>query len=321
MYEDIKKNKIKTVEIVFVFLVLISLMIYFVSYYFMESSWFAIIFAMVFSIISTLLTYWNSDKIVLKSVNARKAEDPEYDQIRNILDGLMIASGLTNRPEVYVMDSDQPNAFATGRDPEHAVICLTTGIIKKLDYYELESVIGHELSHIKNYDIRLSAVVSVMVGFVVMLSDIFRRSILRRGGRKSGGDTNAINILLIVLGVLSLLLAPIASKIIQLAVSRRREYLADATSVQMTRNPDAMISALVKISSDDSVMEQASNSSAHMFISNPFRGKKVSSIFQTQPDIQDRIAAIQKLRWLTFFEYRGIIPSCLFKMNFILWRN
>lgn len=297
MYDDIKKNKIKTIEIVLVFLTIIALMIYFISYYFMDSSLFAIIFAMVFSIISTLLTYWNSDKIVLKSVNAYKAEGPEYEEIQHILDGLMIASGLTTRPELYVMDSNQPNAFATGRNPEHAVICLTTGIIKKLDYYELEGVIGHELSHIKNYDIRLSAVVSVMVGFVIMLADIFRRSIFyRRGGSNSHGDRSTFNIILIILGMISFILAPIASKLIQLAVSRRREYLADATSVQMTRNPDAMISALVKISSDDTEMEQASNSSSHMFISNPFKGKKMSAILQTHPNIEDRIAAIEKLR-------------------------
>ena len=297
MYDDIKKNKIKTFEIVLLFLTIIALMIYFISYYFMESSIFALIFALGFSIVSTLLTYWNSDKLVLKSVNAYKAEGPQYDEIQHILDGLMIASGLNNRPELYIMDSDQPNAFATGRNPEHAVICLTTGIIKKLDYYELEGVIGHELSHIKNYDIRLSAVVSIMVGFVVMLADIFRRNIIyRRSGNRSNGDKSTFNLILIVLGSISLLLAPIASKLIQLAVSRRREYLADATSVQMTRNPDAMISALVKISSDNTEMEQASNSSSHMFISNPFKGKKMSAILQTHPNIEDRIAAIEKLR-------------------------
>ena len=295
MYNDIRKNKVKTAGIVFFFLTMIALIIYFVAYYFMDGSWFAIVIALGFSIISTLITYWNSDKMVLKSVNAYKAEIEAYPEINHILDGLMVASGLTKRPELYIMDSEQPNAFATGRDPEHAVICLTTGIIKKLDYYELEGVIGHELSHIKNYDIRLSAVVSVMVGFVIMLSDIFRRSMFR-SRRSSSNDRSSGNVILVILGLIALILSPIASRLIQLAVSRRREYLADATSVQMTRNPDAMISALKKISSDDSEMYQASQSSAHMFISNPFKGKKLTTLLQTHPAIEDRIEAIEKLR-------------------------
>lgn len=294
MYDDIKINKRKTVGIVFLFLTFISLIVYFITYYFMDGSYFAIIIAMSFSIISTLVTYWNCDKIVLKSVNAQKAEGPEYDEINHILDALMIASGMSHRPELYVMESEQPNAFATGRDPEHAAICLTTGIIKKLNYYELEGVIGHELSHIKNYDIRLSAVVSVMVGFVIMLSDMFTRSVRYR--RRSSNDDKGGNIVLIVLGLVAIILAPIAAKLIQLAVSRRREYLADASSVGMTRNPDAMISALIKISSDDSEMEQASQSSSHMYISNPFRGKKMSAMLKTHPNIEDRIAAIEKLK-------------------------
>ena len=295
MFDDIRKNKIKTAGIVFFFLTMIALIIYFISYYLMDGSWFAIVIAMTFSIVSTLLTYWNSDKMVLKSVNAYRAEADEYPEINNILDGLMVASGLSKKPDLYIMDSEQPNAFATGRDPEHAVICLTTGIIQKLDYYELEGVIVHELSHIKNYDIRLSAVVSVMVGFVIMLSDIFRRSIFRNR-RSSSNDRSSANLIILVLGLIALILSPIASRLIQLAVSRRREYLADATSVQMTRNPDAMISALEKISSDDSEMYQASESSSHMFISNPFKGKKIGTLLQTHPAIEDRIEAIEKLR-------------------------
>ena len=295
MFDDIRKNKIKTAGIVFFFLTMIDLIIYFISYYLTDGSWFAIVIAMTFSIVSTLLTYWNSDKMVLKSVNAYRAEADEYPEINNILDGLMVASGLSKKPDLYIMDSEQPNAFATGRDPEHAVICLTTGIIQKLDYYELEGVIGHELSHIKNYDIRLSAVVSVMVGFVIMLSDIFRRSIFRNR-RSSSNDRSSANLVILVLGLVALILSPIASRLIQLAVSRRREYLADATSVQMTRNPDAMISALEKISSDDSEMYQASESSSHMFISNPFKGKKIGTLLQTHPAIEDRIEAIEKLR-------------------------
>ena len=185
MYEDIKKNKIKTGVIVFSFLTMITFIIYFVCYMFDMSSYAAITIALVFSVISTIATYYNCDKIVLASVHAREATREEDLQLTNILDALMVASGLEHKPRLYVVESAQPNAFATGRNPEHAIICVTTGLLRKLDYYELEGVVAHELSHIKNYDIRLSAVVSVMVGFVVMLSDIFTRTMFRSSRRSS----------------------------------------------------------------------------------------------------------------------------------------
>ena len=174
MYDDIRKNKIKTGIIVFLFLTMITLLIYFICYI-LDLGEFAIIFALIFSIISTIATYYNCDKVVLASVKARPATKEEDLQLTNILEGLMVTSGLTTKPRLYVVESNQPNAFATGRNPENSIICVTTGLLEKLNYYELEGVVAHELSHIKNYDIRLSAVVSVMVGFVIMLSDMFFR--------------------------------------------------------------------------------------------------------------------------------------------------
>lgn len=294
MYEDIKKNKMKTIGIVFGFLTMITLIIYYICNAFGYSEY-SIVIALIFSIISTVATYYNCDKVVLASVKARPATREEDLQLTNILDALMITSGLTNKPRLYVVDSMQPNAFATGRNPENAVICVTTGLIEKLNYYELEGVVAHELAHIKNYDIMVSAVVSVMAGFVVMLSDWFLRITFRR---RRNDDDNA-NPIVMIIGLICLIVSPIVSQLIQLAVSRRREYLADATAVSFTRNPDGLISALRKISTDDTTMETASESSAHMFIVTPFKNKRKtnkSSLFSTHPAIEERIQAIEELK-------------------------
>lgn len=298
MYEDIKINKIKTGGIVFGFLIMITLIIYFVCYMFDISSYAAITIALCFSIISTIITYYNCDKVVLASVHAREATHEEDLQLTNILDALMVSSGLEYKPKLYVMESSQPNAFATGRNPEHSVICVTTGLLEKLDYYELEGVVAHELSHIKNYDILLSAVVSVMVGFVIMLSDVFTRSIFR-SSRKSRNNDKGGNAIILVIGLIFLILSPIISNLIQLAVSRRREYLADATAISFTRNPDGLISALKKISEDDSKLDVASNSNSFMYISNPFpkkRARQVSNLFSTHPSVEERVAALENLK-------------------------
>jgi heat shock protein HtpX len=258
---------------------------------------YSIIIALAFSIISTIITYYNCDKVVLASVKARPATKEEDLQLTNILEGLMVASGLEHKPRLYVVESNQPNAFATGRNPEHAVICVTTGLMKKLNYYELEGVVAHELSHIKNYDILLSAVISVMVGFLVMLSDTFSRRMFY--GRRKNDRDNDSNPIVMIIGLILLIVSPLLSKIMQLAVSRRREYLADATAVSFTRNPDGLISALKKITSDDSELNVASNSTAHMYIASPFKDKKnkeKGSIFDTHPPVSARIEALEKLK-------------------------
>lgn len=296
MYDDIRKNKFKTGIIVFSFLTMITLIIYYLCYAFGYSEY-AIVIALIFSIISTIATYYNCDKVVLASVKARPATKEEDLKLTNILEGLMITSGLTSKPKLYVVDSMQPNAFATGRNPDNAIICVTQGLLEKLNYYELEGVVAHELAHIKNYDIRLSAVVSVMVGFVVMLSDTFLRITYR--SRRRNDDNDKGNAILMLIGFICLIISPIVSQLIQLAVSRRREYLADATAVSFTRNPDGLISALRKISSDDEELDVASNSNAHMYIVTPFKNKRKtnkSNLFSTHPGIEERIEALEKLR-------------------------
>ncbi len=296
MYDDIRKNKIKTGIIVAIFMAMISCIVYSICYIFGYSEY-AMFFALVFSIISTIATYYNCDKIVLASVNARPATKDEDLQLTNILDDLMIASGVPVKPRLYVVDSAQPNAFATGRNPENAIICVTTGLIEKLEYYELEGVVAHELAHIKNYDIRLSAVISVMVGFVIMLSDMFARISFRRSRRDNDSSSGAQAIILII-GLIFLIISPIVSQLIQLAVSRRREFLADATAISFTRNPDGLISALRKISGDEEELETASNSTAYMYIITPFKNKRKekSSLFSTHPSTTERIEALENLR-------------------------
>lgn len=294
MYEDIKKNKIKTGVVVFAFLTMITLILYYLCYAFNFGEY-AIVIALIFSIVSTIATYYNCDKIVLASVRAREATKEEDLEITNILDALMLTSGFTTKPRLYVIDSMQPNAFATGRNPENAIICVTQGLLQKLDYYEIEAVIAHELAHIKNYDIRLSAVISVMVGFVIMLSDMFMRVSFR--SRRSDDDNNSGNAILMIIGLIFLIISPIISKLIQLAVSRRREFLADATAISFTRNPDGLISALVKISSDDEELDVASNSNAHMYIVTPFKEKRnKSSLFSTHPSVEERVEALRNLK-------------------------
>ena len=301
MYQDIRNNKIKTGFIVSLFVIVIALIIYYICMAF-DLGYMSIIIAMIFSIASAWASYYYSDKIVLSINRARPASSEQYQKLNNILDGLMVSSGLSDRPKLYVVDDQQPNAFATGRNPKNAVICVTTGLLEKMDYYELEGVIAHELSHIKNYDIRLSAVVSVMVGFMVILTDWVSRALFL--GRFSDDDNNdnSGNPVLMLIGLICLILAPIFGQLMQLALSRRREYLADASAIEITRNPDGLISALQKLDADTNQLRTANNSTAHMYIVNPFKSnlkngkRRKTNLLSTHPSIEDRIEAIRNLK-------------------------
>ena len=292
MFEDIRKNKIKTSLIVSIFIILITLIVYYICMAF-ELGYMSILIALIFSIGSAFASYYNCDKIVLSMNKARPANQEEFKKLNNILDSLMISSGLEFRPKLYVVEDNQPNAFATGRDPEHSVICVTTALLERLDYYELEGVLAHELSHISNYDIRLPAIVTVMVGVIVMLSDMFTRTFLYRD-RDNDSDSKG-NAIIMLIGLICLIISPIFAKLLQLAVSRRREYLADATAVQYTRNPEGLISALIKISKNPNELKNASKATAHMYISNPFRDRK-TNLFSTHPATEDRIEALRNIK-------------------------
>lgn len=302
MFEDIKKNKVKSGFIVSGFIIMITLIVYYIAMAFDFSGPMAITIAMMFSIITAFASYYNSDKIILSVTKARPANQEEDLKLVHILDALMISSGLPARPRLYVVDDPQPNAFATGRNPEHSIICVTTGLLDKLEYYELEGVIAHEMSHIKNYDIRLSCVVSVMVGFIVMLSDMVSRMIFWGGFDNDRDKDNNANGFLMLIGFICLILSPIFGSLMQLALSRKREFLADSTAVEFTRNPDGLISALQKLENDPNQLETANSATANMYIVNPFRkntkeGKrKSSSLWSTHPSTEDRIEALRNLK-------------------------
>lgn len=297
MFEDIKKNKIKSWFIVLLFLAFIAVIVYYICMA-LDLGELSIIIAMIFAIVSTWGSYYYSDKIVLKLNNARPATKEEDLKLVNILDSLVISAGLQEKPQLYVIEDAQPNAFATGRNPKHAVICVTTGLLEKLEYYELEGVLAHEMSHIKNYDILLSAVVSVMVGFVVILSDWFTRISFYGGRRGRDGDNdNNGNAIIMLIGLIFLILAPIFGQLMQLAISRKREFLADATAIEFTRNPDGLISALEKISADPNELKVANKATENMYIANPFRNKKKSSdLWSTHPSTEARIEALRNLK-------------------------
>ena len=300
MFENVKKNKIESGFIIAIFIIMITIIVYYICHA-LKFGTLSIVIALIFSIATAWGSYYYSDKIVLSLNKARPATKEEDLKIVNILDALMVTSGLSTKPRLYVVDDPQPNAFATGRNPEKAVICVTTGLLEKLDYYELEGVIAHELSHIKNYDIRLSCVVSVMVGFIVMLSDMFSR-ILFWGGLDNDRDSNKGNAILMVIGLIFLILSPIFGSLMQLALSRKREFLADSTAIEFTRNPDGLISALQKLEADSNQLATANSATANMYIVNPFKKntkegkKKSSSIWSTHPSIEDRIEALRNLR-------------------------
>ena len=296
MFEITKKNKIESGVIIGIFILVITLIIYYICNA-LDLGSISIVIALIFSIASAWGSYYYSDKIVLVSCKARPATKEEDQKLVNILDALMVTSGLPCKPRLYVVEDAQPNAFATGRNPQNAVICVTTGLLEKLD-----CVIAHELSHIKNYDIRLSCVVSVMVGFIVMLSDMVSRMIFWGGFDNDRDKDNNANGFLMLIGFICLILSPIFGSLMQLALSRKREFLADSTAVEFTRNPDGLISALQKLENDPNQLETANSATANMYIVNPFRkntkeGKrKSSSLWSTHPSTEDRIEALRNLK-------------------------
>lgn len=291
MFQVSKKNKTKTFFIITIFIALLSYLVY-VFLSLNDFGPMAVPIAIISSIIASWGAYYHSDKIVLSLNGARPATKEENQRMYENLEGLCIAANLP-MPKLYIMDDLSPNAFATGRNPEHAVICVTTGLMEKLDSYELEGVLAHELSHIKNYDILLQTIASVFVGFVTILSDLFFR-ISVRSNRKREDDNNSSSALFAIIGVIFLLFSPIVATLLQLALSRNREFLADSSAIELTRNPQGLISALKKISSDPDPLEQANKSTECLYISNPLKKEGISQkLFSTHPPIEDRIKALE----------------------------
>jgi len=248
--------------------------------------------AVIFSILMSVGSYWWSDKIVLAMSGAKEVTHDNAREIYHIVENLCITAGLPV-PKIYIIEDTALNAFATGRNPEHGVICLTTGIINKLEKSELEGVIAHELSHIGNRDILLSTVVVVLVGFVTLLADWFRHWAFFGGSSDDDNKPAQLKLILIIAAVALSILAPFFALLMQLAISRKREYLADASGALLTRYPEGLARALEKISQDTEPLEAANRATAHLYIANPFKGKKVSSLFMTHPPIDERIRILR----------------------------
>ncbi len=296
-YEIVDENKFKSNLVIAGFIGFISLSVYLISYALgYDSS--AVFFAVIFSSIGSVGSYYYSDKIVLAMSGARPATKKEFFNFYTVTENL-IGIARVPMPKLFVIDDTAMNAFATGRDPEHAVICATTGILERLTRSELEGVIAHELSHVKNYDIRLMGIVTVLVGTVTLLADWLLR--FNFGNRRNKDeDTGNLGVFLFVAGLIMALLSPIVAQLIQLAVSRRREFFADASSVALTKHPEGLIRALEKITADTEPLEAANKATAHLYIANPLKNRTDSigwfaGLFNTHPPVKDRIKALQGL--------------------------
>lgn len=255
------------------------------------------IFAVVFSVISSFISYYYGDSIVLAMSHARPADRKRDFDFYTVTQNLCIAANLSV-PRLFVIEDTAMNAFATGRDPKHAVVCATSGILSKLERRELEGVIAHELSHIKNYDIRLMAVVAVLAGTVAFMADLFLRNLWWGRGRSRDRNNDSSGIFMII-GIVLAIITPVVATLIQLAISRRREFLADASSAFLTRYPEGLARALEKLSKDKEVLEAATNATAHLFIANPFHEKNFgawfANIFNTHPPIMERIKVLRTM--------------------------
>jgi len=263
------------------------------SYVYGDTSIFYI--AIFFSLFMNVLAYWHSDKIVLKMAHAHPVTRENARELYNIVENLCITAGLPV-PKMYIVDEQAPNAFATGRDPEHAAVAVTQGLLDRLDRSELEGVLAHELSHIGNRDMLVSTVVVVLVGFIALLSDFFLRSIFWRGrGRSSRSEGNAGAVFMLI-GIVLAILSPIIAKLMHLAISRKREFLADSSGALLTRYPEGLARALKKIASDETPLRVAHNTTAHLWLDDPFKGKQKKSwfhrLFLTHPPTEKRIAAL-----------------------------
>ena len=300
IYSAISANKWKTILIMLLFVVFITT----VGFVFGRATGYGIsyaIFAFVLATFSSIGSYYFSDKLVLATVGAKPIKKSDNPQLYRIVENLAIGDGIPT-PKIYIMREDAPNAFATGRDPKHAVVCVTQGILDRLNHAELEGVIAHELSHVKNFDTRLMGIVAILVGFVAILANIFMNQLWwgNFGGRDRDREGNNIQSIFILVGIVFAILSPIIATLIQLALSRKREYLADASGALLTRYPEGLASALEKIAAYQRPIASVSNATAQLFIENPLKGKSDSKswfagLFDTHPPIEERIRILRSM--------------------------
>jgi heat shock protein HtpX len=293
LYSERSANTTRTILLMGVFFALVMLIGWGISYYFNDPSLFIIAFGI--AVVMNVGSYWFSDKVVLSMTGAKPANRSEHFDLYTIVENLSITAGM-QMPKVYIVNDPAPNAFATGRDEKHAVVAVTTGLLGMLEKNELEGVIAHELSHIKNRDMLVMTVAVVLAGFVAIVADMFLRASMFGGNRDS--DNGKAGALFLVLAIVSVILAPLAAQLIQMAISRKREFLADASGALLTRYPQGLASALEKISGYAQPMRNASHATAHLFIGNPFGAKAgsfVNTMFSTHPPTQERVKRLRQL--------------------------
>lgn len=296
VYSQIGENKFKSYLTIFFFILFIIFFFYITGLYLGNSEGYFLM-GMIVSLVSGIGSYYYSDKIVLAMSGAKPANKKQYFNFYTAAENMAIAAGIP-MPKLYVIADSAPNAFATGRDPKHAVVAATTGLLEKLERAEVEGVIAHEMSHVKNYDILLMSIVSVLVGMLMFVVDWISHSLF--WGSNRDNDNKNTGVITLVLFLATLILTPIIASLIQMSISRKREYLADASAALLTRNPDALASALEKISSDRVVLKNASNGMAHMYIENPFQKKSkftnwLSGLFSTHPPVEERIRLLRAM--------------------------
>lgn len=293
MYEAITSNKVRSYFLVFFFLIFVIAIGYIFGVV-LGYGYFVVAIAVIIAISMALFSYFKGDKAVLSLSKAREIKKDEFPLLVNVVEGLSIASGLPN-PKIYVIEDSAMNAFATGRDPKHASIAVTTGLIDKLNRTELEGVIAHELSHVKNYDIRLMTLIVILVGTVVLLGDFMFRSFLWGGPRRSRNNQGSG--IFILIAIVLAILSPIIAQLIKFAISRKREFLADADSALLTRYPEGLANALEKLSKDKEPLEAANKATAHLFIVNPLKNLKgsLNNLFSTHPPIGERIKRLREM--------------------------
>ena len=303
VYDLVASNKRRSVLLALGFIVILVVIGWAVSLLVGFGSW-GVVVALVVAGFLAFLSYWKSDTVALAMSRAKPADPETYRRLHNLVEGLCIAAGLP-KPRLYIIEDDAPNAFATGRNPKHAAIAVTTGLLEKMNRVELEGVLAHELSHIKNYDILVSTLAVTMVGAIALLSDIGIRMLWWNGGRRGRddrNDNNPLGIILLIVGLVVIILAPLIAQLMQFAVSRKREALADLTGVQITRYPPGLISALEKLKDDSTVVHAASRATAHLWIEQPTartpeegRLSRLNRLFDTHPPLEERIAALREL--------------------------
>lgn len=297
IYSAISSNKNKTWAIMLLFVLVITTLVYVFSKAMGYGLGLAGI-ALVLAGITSIGSYYYSDKIVLATSGAKEIKKSDNPELFRIVENLCIGDGLPT-PKIYIINDISPNAFATGRDPKHAIVCVTSGILQILDKSELEGVIAHELSHVKNFDIRLMGIVAVLVGFVAILSNLFTNQLIFGGFNKNDNERSNSNGVFMLIGIILAILSPIAATLIQLAISRKREFLADASGALLTRYPEGLASALEKLENNKNSLRSASNATAHLFIVNPFKGKDTKkmfvSLFDTHPPIAERIKILREM--------------------------